>query len=215
MKILFLEGAPHWTGGSKRVLLLARQLKKLGHNIIIGCRQTALLGNFAAREGFVVKRINPLGGIDLLCFVKIFKILREYKPDIVDIFSPVFCRTGSLAARILNIRVVFTRNVAFRKGPVKRLINRLVYAMAHKIIAVSDRIKEDLIKDFRLNKDKIAVVKGGIDLEEIRAVTEEETNKVKQEFGLNGQKVVGVITQRNTAGYIKDRKCKDYYCGCG
>lgn len=195
MNILFLEGAKHWTGGAKRVLLLARELKKLGHNVIIVCRSTALLGKFALKEGFVVKRINPVSWIDLLSLIKILKILKEHKTDIVDIFSPLFYRIGGLAARILNVKVVFTRTVAFRKSSIKKLINRLMYAMAHKIIAVSDRVKENLIKDFCLDKDKVVVVKDGIDLEEMGAVTEEETNKIKQEFNLDGQKVIGVITR--------------------
>ncbi|OGS27720.1 MAG: hypothetical protein A2297_00245 [Elusimicrobia bacterium RIFOXYB2_FULL_48_7] len=196
MNILILEGSKHWTGGAKRAFLLSRELKKHGHGVIVVCPPKALLGEKCAREGMAVYTFMPIGGMGLLSFLKILKIAKTHKPQVIDIHSSVFYRTGALAGKIAGAKVVFTRNVAFRKSFIKRKINRMMYALADNIITVSQQIRADLVNDFSLDPGKIEVILDGIDVNEFD-VAPEETQKIKNEFSLGPGNALaaGVVTR--------------------
>ncbi|MBU0952432.1 MAG: glycosyltransferase family 4 protein [Elusimicrobia bacterium] len=194
MNILILEGSKHWTGGAKRAFLLIKELKKQGHNIIVVSPPRALLGEKCALEGLAVYTFMPIGGMGIFSFLKILKILKTHKISIVDIHSSVFYRTGGLAGKITGAKVVFTRNVAFRKNSLKKVINRAMYALADRIITVSEQIKADLVSDFSLDSKKVEVIVDGIDVNEL-TVTPDETERVKKEFNIGSEPVIGVITR--------------------
>ncbi len=194
MNILILEGSKHWTGGAKRAFLLSKELKKQGYNVIIVSPPRALLGEKCALEGMTVYTFMPIGGMGIFSFLKILKIIKTHNVSLVDIHSSVFYRTGGLAGRITGAKVVFTRNVAFRKNSLKKIINRMMYVLADKIITVSEQIKADLVSDFSLNSKKVEVIVDGIDVNEL-VVSQEETQRVKKEFNIGSEPVIGVITR--------------------
>ncbi|OGS20886.1 MAG: hypothetical protein A2252_00625 [Elusimicrobia bacterium RIFOXYA2_FULL_39_19] len=194
MNILILEGSKHWTGGAKRAFLTARGLKKLGHNVVVACPPSALLGKKLKAEGMPVYTFMPIGGMGFISFFKILHILRKHNIELLDVHSSVFYRTGGLAGKLLKIKVVFTRNVAFRKNALKKILNRTMYALAGRIITVSQQIKTDLVGDFALNAAKVDIIVDGMNMDEFN-VSAQETQKIKKEFGIKDEITAGVVTR--------------------
>ena len=79
MKIALFDATPHWSGGSKRVFLLAEGLKKLGHKVFVVCLPDGVLLKKCAENGIVCMNTKPLNDIDPVAFMKVYSLLKKEK----------------------------------------------------------------------------------------------------------------------------------------
>jgi len=101
---------------------------------------------------------------------------------------------------IINDRSI--QSIAIRErnfSKIRFLIMKSAYYIADRIIVVSKAIKNDLIKNFNVKEDKIAVVYNGVDIEKIQTLAEEE---VKDDvFFLPIPKIISVGRLEKEKGY--------------
>ncbi len=165
MNILIFDATPHWSGGANRILLYSRELIKLGHSVTVCCLPGSGLSSRLPKENIPAITINPKSDLNLLIIPKLIQLIIKNNIDVIDICSPKFYWVASLAGRIANKTVMLTRNVPYRKKGIKKLVNKILYAkLVDRIIAVSDKIKRELIEDFNIPDHKITVIYDGIDL---------------------------------------------------
>ena len=165
MNIMIFDATPHWSGGANRILLFSKELKKRGHCVTVCCLPESGLSLRLPEENIQVYTINPKSDVNLFVMPKIIRLIKENNIDIIEICSPKFYWVSSLAAKVTAKKVILTRNVPYRKTGVKKLINRILYyTLVDRIIAISDKIKRELIEDFSLPENKITVIYDGIDL---------------------------------------------------
>lgn len=115
--------------------------------------------------------------------VQLFRVLRRLSPDIVisalerSNAANVVCRT-ILRYRAIVCEHVFTTGHLGGgiSGSIKRLVVRLTYRHADRVIAVSEGIGEDLVTNYGVARERVVVVNNPIDAERIVARSLEPTS---------------------------------------
>lgn len=108
--------------------------------------------------------------LDLINFWQIYSALRKTRPDIVhtqqggDIY-------GRLAAKLLRIPVIVSteQNINQDETPAVTALKRLTARWAAKIFAISEAVKIDAIKRYRLAPDKLAIIYNGINIQKFNS----------------------------------------------
>lgn len=180
MNILLFDAAKYWSGGAQRVYLCCRGFKEKKHNVFLICLPTSRL-NILLKNKIEVFNIHPVFDLDLLAAIKIFYILIKYKIEVLDIHSPKFYWLGLFASKILRKKVFITRNVEYRKKGLKKVINRFLYNNLTGVIAVSKKIKEALISDFKIDESKIKTIYDGFIIQKSKARNIRGLYDVKEE----------------------------------
>ncbi len=158
MKIALFDAAKFWSGGAERVYLCAKGFKEKGHNVILVCLPTSRLNSLFKKQ-IKIYNISPVFDLDFLAAIKILIIILKNKIEVLDIHSPKFYWLGVFIGKLLGCRVFITRNVEYRKKGLKKITNRILYKLCDGIITISEKIKENMIEDFGINKEKIRVIK--------------------------------------------------------
>ena len=175
MNILICDATPHWSGGANRILLYSKELTKRGHTITVCCLPGSGLSNRLPKEKIQTRTISPKSDFNLFIIPELIRLIRDNNIDAVDICSPKFYWVASLAARLTRRKVILTRNVPYRKKGLKKYINRILYyKLVDRIVAVSDKIKRELIEDFRIADKKISVIYDGIEIERFTGTNAEQ-----------------------------------------
>ena len=162
---MLFDASHSWSGGANRVLLYSRELRSCGHTVVVGCLPGSELETRLKQEGIPVFTMNPRSDVNLFLVPEVIRLIREHDIDVIDINSPKFYWIAAIAGKLTGKSVIITRNVPFRKTGIKKYINRILYYyLVDRIIAISDKIKRELIADFEIDDIKIAVIYDGIDL---------------------------------------------------
>ena len=190
MNIMIFDATPHWSGGANRILLYSKELKKRGHCVTVCCLPESGLASCIAEESIPVYTLNPKSDINLLIVPKIIRLINENNIEVIDICSPKFYWVASLAGRVTKSTIILTRNVPYRKNGVKKQINRVLYhTLVDHIIAISDKIKRELIEDYALPGQKITVIYDGIELNRFK-------QKIPETIGVTPRHYVAAVISR-------------------
>lgn len=100
---------------------------------------------------------------DLGNFHRLFSALAGFKPDIVhtQLGGDWY---GRLAAKLLKVPVIVSteQNINSDEGWLRNTLKRLTNPFADRIIAISQAVKEDIIKRYKAKPEKIAVIPNGV-----------------------------------------------------
>ena len=177
MNIMFFDATRQWTGGAYRVLLFSSELRRRGHNVIVGCLPGSDMSKRLANEGIPYFTLEPKSDVNLFVVPEIVRKIREHRIDILDIHSPKFYWIGLIAARIEGKPVMITRNVPFRKYGLKKKINSMLYGkFIDRVVSVSEKVKREMMEDYDLRNDQVDVVFDGLDLSRFNAQESAERN---------------------------------------
>jgi glycosyltransferase involved in cell wall biosynthesis len=138
---------------------------------------------------------------DLKALLKLYRILRVERPQIVHTHTAKAGFLGRLAARMAGVPVIVhtyhghVLNGYY--GPAKswllRMIERGLARITDRLVAVSDLVKEDLIAYRVAPPDKISVIPLGFDLEPFLDCGSLK-GEFRRELGLGpGDKLVGIL----------------------
>ena len=127
--------------------------------------------------------------------VKLKKILKEIKPDIIHVRSRVPAWLIYFANKNLKIKVVSTVHGFNSVGFYSSIMQK-----ADAVICVSNSIKEYIQKHYKTSESKITVIPRGIDLELFnpKNIDNDFINNFKKEFNLENRFIVssvGRVTQ--------------------
>ncbi len=137
------------------------------------------------------------------------KLFKELKPDIVHTHG---CMSARIAAKLLGIRVVYTRHSVFE--PSKKISQGIGKAIngavnnwaADRIIAVAEAAKDNLVAT-GISEDKITVILNGT--EPLRKYSPEEEKSAKENLGIGPREKAVAIVARLTE--VKGHK---YFLDC-
>ncbi len=181
MKILMALMGLEIGGAETHVVELSKALKDMGHEIVVasngGVYQRELVEN-----GIRHVKI-PLHSKKPSCFFKSYfslkKLFDEENFDIVHAHARIPAYVCGLLAKRYSFRYVTTAHWVFKITPLwKRLAN-----WGEKTIAVSDDIKEYLIKNYGVWSDNISTTINGIDTKKFSK--EVDWSDIKKEFSLS------------------------------
>mgnify|MGYP006288700551 CR=1 FL=1 len=164
MNFMFFDATREWSGGANRLFLFSRELIRRGHKVVVCTLPDNEMSNRLTEEEIPFFTIEPRSDVNLLVLPLILAKIREYEIDFVDIHSPKFYWLGTFAARVAGKPVTITRNVPFRKTGIKRKLNRFLYSLlADRVLAISDKIKRELLEDYHLDSKKVDVIYDGLE----------------------------------------------------
>ncbi len=190
MKILHVEGGRNLYGGAFQVLHLLRGLAARGHDNLLACPRGCALGE-AARPVAEVYGMPMHGDADLLMAVRLRRLIRHTRPDLVHLHSRIGADVmGGLAARLAGVAVIHTRRV---DNPEPRWQVALKYRLHDRVIAISEGIGRVLLAE-GLPPAKLRVVRSAVDFERYAQDCDRRAICKRLEVP-DGALLIGVIAQ--------------------
>ncbi len=159
MKILHVEGGRHLYGGAFQVLHLLRGLAARGHENLLACPRGCALAEAAAPVAGV-HGLPMHGDADLLMVLRLRRLIRDTRPDLVHLHSRIGADAmGGIAARLTGVPVIHTRRV---DNPEPRWLVALKYRLHDRVIAISEGIGRVLLAE-GLPAEKLRIVRSAVD----------------------------------------------------
>jgi glycosyltransferase involved in cell wall biosynthesis len=163
IRTLHLETGRHLLGGAMQTKHLVHGLEERGVPALLVCPDDGELYRAATREGLNVQGVRYRGDHDLTLVLKLGRIIRSAKPDIVHLHSRRGADIlGALAAKwVGHPNVIITRRV---DNPISvGMLNGFCIGKIPKaIVCVSGGIS-DVIKEAGFPSDKITVIHSAVD----------------------------------------------------
>jgi len=195
MNILYIANHLNIGGISSYVLTLATGLKRRGHNIYIASSGGALLSRFT-QEGIhyisiPIKTKRELSPKILFSMFKLKNIVKARHIEIIHTHSRTTQVLGCLLSKNTGVTHISTCHGFFKK----RILRRIFHCWGKKNIAISEPVKEHLVKDLEVKKEDIRVIHNGIDIMKFIRPTDDARRTAKQRLGLGSGPVVGIVAR--------------------
>ncbi|MCK4646185.1 MAG: glycosyltransferase family 4 protein [Candidatus Aminicenantes bacterium] len=138
----------------------------------------------------LVRKINIIK--DFKAFFDIWKLIKKNKPLIVHTHSSKAGLLGRLAAKFAGIPIIVHTphgHVFFGYfGPLKTkifiILEKLASRITDKIVALTNREKEDHLRLRIANDDKFIIIHSGIDLKKFKELSFNEKQNLKRDLGI-------------------------------
>jgi glycosyltransferase involved in cell wall biosynthesis len=195
MNILYLTNHLNIGGITSYVYTLARGMKQRGHSVYLASGKGELMEEFK-QEGISLipvpmktkKEISPK---IILSMLRLSKIIKEKNIDLVHSHTRTTQVLGCLLNSFLGTPHVSTCHGFFEK----RLIRKIFPCWGDAVIAISEPVKEHLVRDFKVDDKKIFIIHNGIDVEKSKIQNPKSKIEIKKEFGLKEGPVVGIVAR--------------------
>ena len=119
------------------------------------------------KKGIKIHYLNKKFGLDLSMPRAIYNVLKREKPDIIHMHLQVakYAVPAAILARV-KFRVQTIHNEAHKEETKKeRRIRRIFYKFNNVVpVALTEKIKNTVIEEYKLDADKIPVVFNGVNL---------------------------------------------------
>jgi len=104
--------------------------------------------------------------VSLFSLIKLIKILKQEQPDIVHTHLFGADVYGSLAARLAGVKYLVSteHNLNYDEGFIKSVVKIFIDKLFNKIIAVSNSVKNYIVKVYRAEAKKIMVIYNGVEI---------------------------------------------------
>jgi glycosyltransferase involved in cell wall biosynthesis len=150
----------------------------------------------------LVRRLNIIK--DLKAFFDIKKLIKKSKPLIVHTHSSKAGLLGRLAAKLAGVSIIVhtPHGHVFLGyfGPIKTrifiILEKLASRITDKIVALTNREKEDHINLGIANENKFVVIPSGVELKKFKEVPYNEKQNFKKELGIPENSLVVGTTGR-------------------
>jgi len=161
LSVLQINSSKTWSGGETHLKDLLKGLIDRGYNISLAVR-SQIAANFHDMD--INLKVLPLkNSIDFYTVYKLVKIIKENQIDIIhvhngkDYWLAVFAQYFAGRAK-----VVATRHILPPLG--NSILHQKMFAKIDHFIAVSEKVKDNLIQENNIQPEKISVVYNGMDL---------------------------------------------------
>jgi len=164
-------------GGMKGHLVsLVTGLRDLGCTVEVACPGNSLMTTELLQKGLTVHPITLVGPLnpakDIVCISELKRIIDRGNYDLVHFHGSKAGLVGRVAAVLAGYKktVVTAHNfVIYEEVPIaKKIIYRygesLLSRVTSKIITVSQALKHDLVRNYKITPEKIVPIYNGIDL---------------------------------------------------
>ncbi|MFC1624271.1 glycosyltransferase family 4 protein [Candidatus Omnitrophota bacterium] len=197
MKILLLTTHLNIGGITSYTVTLAKALKAEGNEVFVASSGGILVPELAA-GGVSHIKVNMLTKSEMSpkifrAIFEIQKIVKTLDIDIIHAQTRVTQVVGFFVSRSCRRGFVTTCHGFFRRN-----IGRILFPLwGDRVVAISDAVRQHLIDDFRVNKNRISLIYNGIDVKKfLRDFSENERNDLKDRFGIRrDHSVIGTIAR--------------------
>lgn len=179
-------------GGLQRVVIdLAQGLRRLGHDAeICSLRGPGPLGAEIRGRGIPLREMPwPEHGADRLLFLKLFRLLRRRRYDVVHTHNTQPFLDAGLAATLARVPVrIHTDHARPFPDKLRYMVMERLMSMAYrKVVGVSAHTAADLRRHEGIAKHRLAVIPNGIDGAWYRSeCARQDRAALRREAGLEG-----------------------------
>lgn len=163
MNILLVTMEMQVGGAETHILELAKELKKRQHNVFVmsaGGKYAELLEKAGIQHIFA-----PLKDKKITNMIKAYKLIKraiiENKIDVVHAHARIPAFISGKVCKKLNIPFVTTAHGVYKINTILKCLTN----WGEKTLAVSEDIKEQIIRDYKLNPNDVDVTVNGINTE--------------------------------------------------
>lgn len=195
MNILYLTNHLNIGGITSYVLTLATGLKKRGHNVYIASSGGELLRQFI-EEGIVYIHIptrtkQEFSPNVLISLFRLLKYIREKDIRIIHSNTRVTQVLGCLIQRFLKRHHISTCHGFFKA----RFSRKIFPCWGNRVIAISQAVKEHLLRDLGVREGVVRVIYNGIDTDKFKMQDARTKTDAKKKFGLGDGPVAGIVAR--------------------
>lgn len=197
MDILLLTTHINIGGVGVYVTTLASALKKRGHAVRV-MSSGGSLAECLKEEGIQHNDIDidTKSELSPKVFKAIHRLKEDFKkdrPDIIHSHTRITQVMSFFLSKGLNIPYVTTCHGFFRPHFTRRIFG----CWGDLTIAISDAVKDHLVKDFKVDKQNVKVVYNGIDIEKFsQGYSDAQKDETKKALGLaKDDLVIGIIAR--------------------
>ena len=171
-KILYIQSTFKDESPNSLVWNISRLIDKDKYQILACCIRKG--GPYEERFrdlGIPVKNLNMKCVLDLRVIFKLMRFIRENKVDIVHTNIRLADWYGRVSAKLAGVPLIFStiHNPDYwrqeRKYLAYSIVDRLSMTFNTHIVAVSNAVKNFLVRSQNINPDKITVIYNGVDVE--------------------------------------------------
>ncbi|MBI3008562.1 MAG: glycosyltransferase, partial [Candidatus Omnitrophica bacterium] len=158
-------------GGTERVVYsIAKSLDPAKYRVIVCClKEDGIIADEIRNSGVKVINLKSVHPWDVRSLLTLSKIIKEEEIDLVHTHIARADVIGGLAARLTGVPVISTVHHTYEPWeghPFYGNIYRKTLNSFNRIIAVSEAVREYLMKWGRVPQEKITVIYNGIDISE-------------------------------------------------
>ncbi|MCX7716395.1 MAG: glycosyltransferase family 4 protein [Endomicrobia bacterium] len=182
MKVLQWNSAKCLGGAELRAVELSQFLHRKGYNVCVVCRKDSLFEKKVkeTKLPYISYHHEFFGFLKLLCFTI------KWRPDIIHVHTGKNYFTALAIGIITSTPVVCHRRLMAKINNITKLLTDIGKV---KIIAISQIVKEILIRENRIDKDKIKVIYNAIP--DTRIQTDlKQVEKLKEIFCKENKKII-------------------------
>lgn len=177
IKIIYIITALNIGGAEKLLLDLVKKLDEEKYDIKIATVVGG--GNLVIKfeeVGIPVKVFKKKGKIGLGVIWKIYRYLRQERPEIVHTHLFGGDTWGRIAAILARVPIIVTteHNTNIDEKFLKRVVKKMLSFFTAKIIAVSEAVKKYSVQKDHISEKKIEVILNGVDLEKFLQISQKE-----------------------------------------
>ena len=200
LKVMQISSDTNIGGAGKCILTFLKFFDKQNFDIPVVLPKGSLLKESCTALGARVIEVEGMQdkSLDIKAIKELLRVFKEEKPDIVHAHASM---SAKIAAKLLGIKVIYTRHSVFEPSPkISKGLGKLICGFVNnstsdRIIAVAEAAKDNLLKT-GVNEDKITVLLNGV--EPLVKFSEEEINAAKEKFGIApDEKVVSIVARLN------------------
>lgn len=182
MKIIQIIPLLDLAGAETMCENLTNSLIKLGHEVIVISLYDyhSIITERMEKNGIKIIYLNKKSGLDLSLTIKLVKIFKEYKPDIVH--SHLYAvKYAHVAASICGVpgKVYTIHNIAKNEsGKMNRTFNRFLFKHCHVVpVSLSKEIQKSVVDEYNINFKDTPVIFNGISMEKCHIKNDYTGNK--------------------------------------
>jgi glycosyltransferase involved in cell wall biosynthesis len=198
VKILQLINTLSAGGAELHLLTLCRHLKRQGVEVIVACLKEKVKGSRSLRldfekEGIRVINLGADRRFDLRCIVRLIRLLKEDRPDVLHTHLPRADFGGAIGHWIYpNIPWICSIHGVYSthwSGRWSLPMFDFVWRRADAIVAISQAVKDWLVQERRIPSERIEVIYYGIEPNRLA----KENYNPRRHWDLDGKFVIGSI----------------------
>lgn len=200
MNILFTAAHLNIGGITNYLYNLAHGCVKLGHRVFVVSGSGDWEGKFreigAVPLTLDVRTKQEFGFKALAAIPRLGKIVKAHHIDIIHSNTRVTQVISEAVSRLTGVPHVTTYHGFFKHA----VIRRLLPCMGSRVIAISEPVRDYLVKNLRVPPDKVALIHNGIDTGRFaKTFSAGELQANRKQFGLKEDShVIGTIARLST-----------------
>lgn len=185
IKVLHLYSSFGPGGAEKTMLSLVYNLNSEDVENITICPKNSYIHKESIRLNLKFYTARIRGSLDPIGIFNLIRIIRKERPDIIHVHQGKIFWPSIFMKWLFQVKVVFHRHADIRSN----FYSRCHYRYADRIIAVSKKVSDNLIKYDKVAPSKISVIHNGVEVHTNSLAIAE----IRRVYALENTTVIGTV----------------------